>query len=305
MTRKKAPFAGLAAATVRSVAAIPGAAGGVYAGTVDECLWRKESAASDWVSLAANVECGTSVGQIVVDWFNPDHVLLTTGARLERSVDGGQTFETALAGLSPFRVKMSRLVPEAPVYAACGWNEIHRSDDGGATWSGPYGGGAFVYIQDMDACDAVPEVVYAAVNSAGKLYRSDNSGESWLTLGAAFTGIAVDVAVHPTDPLHVVAHYKDEGLFVSLDGGESWAPSIPGVISSAIREVRFLDWSGGRVGVASEMGFYVSEDGGLSFSLADEGMGPLFLHSVASDPDTERVLVGGLASGVHETNWED
>jgi hypothetical protein len=249
------------------------------------------------------VDCGTSVGQVVVDWFDADHLMITTGSRLERSLDGGASFITALEGLSPFRVKMSRLVEDAPIYAACGWNEIHRSDNGGATWTGPYGGGEFTFIQDMDACDAEPNVVYAAVNSGGKLYRSDDSGASWITLGAGFGGIAVDVAVNPTNPMHVIVNYKDEGLFVSWDGGESWAPSVPGVISSSIRRVTFLDWIGDRVGVASEMGFYLSEDGGMSFALAAEGLGPMFLHTAKADPDAARVLIGSIATGVHEATW--
>jgi photosystem II stability/assembly factor-like uncharacterized protein len=242
------------------------------------------------------------VGHIEIDHFNPDHLLIATGGLLRRSTDGGKTFEPKLAKKGPFKIKISRLVEGAPIYAACGWNSIYRSDDGGESWNGPLGNG-FTFIQDMDACDAQPNVVYAAINSSGHLYRSDNSGDTWKAIGTSFSGIGVEVAADPTHPMHAVAHFKGEGLFVTWDGGDTWAPSIPGVPSSIIREVEFLDFEGLWVGVATKEGFYLSKNGGVSFAPQKDGMGAIMIRALEADPKGGGIAAGVVGGGVFEATW--
>lgn len=142
-----------------------------------------------------------------------------------------------------------------------------------------------------------PDVIYAACGgvwyTAGRVYKSTDRGKTWKKLPLAPLFIANDgrldgecIAVDPADSDTVYCGTAYEGLFVSHDGGESWANvvSVPTTEKKpttqeeyntskgiGIRSVYFMPRDGGYTICASVYGkgIYASTDGGASWRLLE------------------------------------
>mgnify|MGYP003560463199 CR=1 FL=1 len=73
------------------------------------------------------------------------------------------------------------------------------------------------------------------------------------------------VAARSDDPDRVFAGTLFDGLQVSGDGGQTWAPAGPGIASSEIRHVALHRDAPSVVWVGTRTGLFRSADGGASF----------------------------------------
>ncbi|MBD3222873.1 hypothetical protein GF314_16720 [bacterium] len=146
-------------------------------------------------------------------------------------------------------------------------------------------------------------------------------GGEWQEVGAETFGRArrlTRVAVDPTDSDNFVVGTQQDGVYVTVDGGETFtqwttalgpdAPTIPNSF-----EVGAVLWSQTRLVVAvRNFGLFISEDDGASFTRAaglmvpsepgsDQMVTPR-VNAIAEDPsDPDRMLVGLTDHGVWET----
>ncbi len=106
---------------------------------------------------------------------------------------------------------------------------MSRSTDNGNSWNRNnlfYGGSITVLGYDPGH----PDTIYAIGHRNGDwvLYRSANNGSAWSELAfSGFEGTPVSILVSPSDPKRLAAG-SSEGLFQSLDEGETWA-AVTGV----------------------------------------------------------------------------
>ena len=81
---------------------------------------------------------------------------------------------------------------------------------------------------------AAPAAHAHDASAYGGLFRSRNFGATWLNADVGlFLNAALTVAVDPRDPDHILMG-TDTGLFSSTNGGRSWSPEAPGLISGAV-----------------------------------------------------------------------
>ena len=157
-----------------------------------------------------------------------DQLLVSTGM-IQRSVDGGLTWET-VAG--PAFVNGFAFAPSDPdrVYAyGYGYgNDLWRSDDGGASWT----------ELDQPARDVVVDPRDADRLWAGHSRGVEVSEDGGLSWEKSLDSVDVfDLAVDQGDPLTLWAGATD-GLWVSEDEGESWQRHLPpGPHRPAVRHV--------------------------------------------------------------------
>ena len=202
---------------------------------------------------------------------------------------------------------------------------ILTSDGSRAKWdvAGPHFGGWEIY--HVTGSPADPDRLYASQSSGwfGQIIqRSEDGGRTWNPVGNDFryegeTGTHqwYDGTPHPwefarvwhlepspTDPNRVYAGVEDAALFVSDDGGQSWA-ELPGLRGHAamIHLGRYLLFAGGPeymclhtilldpdrpdriIAAISAAGAFRSDDGGRSWRPVNKG-----LHSEGiPDPDAE------------------
>jgi photosystem II stability/assembly factor-like uncharacterized protein len=222
--------------------------------SVGDGIYKSTDAGKTWTHLG--LRDGQQIAQIAVDPRNPDRLLVAVaghpyGPNEERgiflSVDGGKTFEKTLykdenTGASDVQIDPSN--PET-VYAALwearegpwengSWNGtnggIFKSTDGGRTWNQLTKGLPNDIVQaNLAIAASAPNTLIAAVatTKAGKLYRSDDGGESWTLAtederpGARIGG--GDLPLIRIDPQHPNVVYSASVVcWKSIDGGKTW-----------------------------------------------------------------------------------
>ena len=213
--------------------------------------------------------------------------------RIDES-EGAWTTELSLRGSGAQCVTVDPADPEC-VYAGLRSAGVHKSRDGGQTWT--------------DCGLPEPEVFSLAVSAANgavyagcepsALFRSDDDGGTWRALEGLldlpsrpswsfpprpWTSHVRWIAPSPHDPDLLLVGIELGGLMRSTDGGETWADHRPG----AQRDVHSLTWHPrvpGRAYEAAGGGTAWSDDGGDTFQPADEGRDRHYAWSVAVDPE--------------------
>lgn len=174
-----------------------------------------------------------------------------------------------------------------------------------------------------------PKIVYVGTGSdglrsnviAGKgMYKSENSGKTWKSVGLEDSGLIGAVEIHPSDPHTVLVaaigqpfqRNEERGVFKTTDGGESWkkvlyhsdsvgavdlefAPGNPDVIYTALWRAERKPWTviSGADGVG---GIYKSSDGGETWTKKSAGLpagliGKIDLAVSEADPNRLYALV--------------
>jgi photosystem II stability/assembly factor-like uncharacterized protein len=257
-------------------------------------------------------------------------VLALCGAGAAQAVDAGAPPSPALWGdlhwrlLGPFRAGWGEMVegipsrPNTYLFGASGGG-IWRTDDAGRTWRSIFDKGP-APVGAIAIAPSNPDVIYAGTGqpeprydvAAGEgVFRSDDGGKSWRSLGLADTKYIGRIWVSPTDPNTVVVgavgHFfgpsPARGVFRSTDGGKTWTqtlkiddatgvadlasdPKDPNVLFAASWTARQYPWQSYFTKVAGTgSALWRSSDGGATWTrLGGAGWptGPLGRISVAT-----------------------
>ncbi len=220
-------------------------------------------------------------------------------------------------------------------YVGTAGGGVWKSDNGGETWS-PVFDGQNVSSVGAVAIDPKNEnVVYAGTGESNPrndvsygdgLYKTTDGGKHWKNVGLSKTRHISRIAIDPNDPNHVVvgaqgdvfADSTDRGVYVTFDGGSTWAktlyvgpksgasdiamdPQHPNVVYAGIWQFQRQPWtftSGG-----AEDGLYKSTDGGRHFTkltghgLPEGNTGRIGLAVAPSNPSRVYALIeakGGI-----------
>ena len=231
----------------------------LYAGTAPTGLYRSEDAGETWAaveSLARLAEAGGWCVPLNPPVDGRARALVVDGDRLRVGVevggiavsdDAGESWSVVLPGDNP-DLHMMFAHPTSPdtLYASTGYGRldgvakmvegnagVFRSEDGGESWSYAWRGITPRYSRPMCIDHRAPYGLTVASaptafshhrqangGAQAMLFRSENGGESWRSLGddahspsaANFHGLTVDPEVHG-------------GVLVGTDTGEVWRVS--------------------------------------------------------------------------------
>jgi photosystem II stability/assembly factor-like uncharacterized protein len=194
-------------------------------------------------------------------------------------------------------------------------NTFYFGATGGGVWKTFDGGKNWGAISDttfksssvgsIAVAPSAPDIVYVGMGEAeirsnisygDGMYRSDNAGKTWQSIGLKKSFAIGRVAVHPTDPqtVYVAAMGQifgkndDRGVFRTRDGGKSWQkilfhsdsvgavevainPANPNVIIASMWNARRGPHYMSTGGTGS--GFFISHDGGDSWKPLHERPG--------------------------------
>ena len=271
----------------------------IYAGTAAGGLWKSQNGGSTWDVLFDDGK-SASIGSIAINQNNPNEIWVGTGegnprnsmnngAGIYKTIDGGRNWE--FLGLEKtngiHRILLHPDNPKIAVVAATGtpWGEnpergIYKTIDGGKSWS-------------------------------KTLYIDEKTG-------------AADLVIDPSNPNKMIAAMWEHrrwpwffksggpgsGLFVSLDGGDTW--------TKRTAEDGLPKGELGRIGLAfapsdpdrvyayvesKSNAIYRSDDGGFSWSKAsksgDNNIGgrPFYYADIYVDPKNENRIYS-IASNV-------
>jgi photosystem II stability/assembly factor-like uncharacterized protein len=188
-----------------------------------------------------------------------DHRVVWAGAEVDgvrRSLDGGETWDTIGAAVTPGKIGRQLNDPDIHGIAVSGTSpttvfvstprEIFASTDAGENWQPlgvknhfplPYCRGIAVKAND-------PDVLFvangdAAAGETGTVQRSKDRGQTWETLRLPVVPNTPmwTFAMHAADPNLVLtcSHYGQ--VFASTDAGDSWSK-----VRREFSEIRALAW---------------------------------------------------------------
>ncbi|MEO8346093.1 MAG: FG-GAP-like repeat-containing protein [Betaproteobacteria bacterium] len=175
----------------------------------------------------------------------PVHYASMDGHGVYKSTDTGGNWTSINTGLNCGYINYVGTHPSNfnILYAATSCNStnggVFRSVDGGTNWSLVSGatdfGGAPVRRAFPDA--STPTTVYVATTSKG-IWRSDTSGDAGTWVQKGFPGAFIQtISPQRTTSGVLVASVRGQGLFLSLNGGDTWSDANAGLPD--------LDFNGG------------------------------------------------------------
>ena len=294
--------------------------GVVYAGGVNGTFFKSSDGGRNWREMRVFSSSGAGTRFVRVDRENPDVAYMglyftiaaggsPPGGALLRTLDGGVTWQgiqdpwNPLTGLGYGLVTDLHIDPRRPATLhAVKESGYYRSDDRGLHWSR-----RFLPLRDAAALaldPGAPGTIYVAGSSG--LFKSIDSGASFSRIGIGlpteipresnrYAGTPTSLVVDPGRSARVFAAINGRGVFVSEDGGETWADFNAGLRNLFVSELALH--ADGRVLHAATLGgvfhnrFAAESE---SFSL-NEGH-PFRVRLAVRDQRTGRTAAGRATS---------
>lgn len=294
----------------------PGASAYV-GGTQDNGTWQSPTdpnALNGWTAVIGGDGYETS-------WHFDDPQKIIGGYQyngLERSLDGGATWSSAItsvspagtidngAGNAPFITKIAHTPADPERLFAVGRQGVWRSSDFGATWSltaipsGTWG--PISSFHCIRISRANPSVIYAGsrMDGTGQLVRSVDGGLNFTALPNYTTVTLGGISGLATDPGDANTAYALFGIaqrpkiLKTTNGGLNWQDisgfeaspvSTNGFPDVAVYDLLVFSNDSNHLWAATEIGLVESLDGGVTWALADNGLPNVSIWQLAEVED--------------------
>src|SRR5262245_57614331 len=164
---------------------------------------------------------------------------------------------------------------------------------------GPQGG--LVLSTAVDPTN--PLVVYAGTNNGG-VYKSTNSGTTWLPKRNGIFAAVETLAVDPTNPNILYAGSRGGGVYKTTDGGSNWSAVNSGLFPPSnlvIHELAILPMAPATIYAATDDGLYKTTNGGGTWV---KRLSTPTVQAVAIDPVNPNVVYTGSTGGTTGGCWK-
>lgn len=283
--------AGLENVSIRALANDPQNPETIIAGGLDG-VYRSTDDGRTWAKLSEHV----NVESLAIDPRLSDRIYVGTWRQAWRTDDGGKSWRHIEKGMvldtDIFAINLDAKNPDNVWIATCGW--VYNSSDRGDNWTRYRDGFNNRRIHSVEYDPVNPGCVYAG--SVGGLYRTMDGGKSWQLISDENLVVNA-IAIHPERPRRIVLGTEGDGVYVSQDGGKSFARSNRGLynvkVTALVPDGRVANRLYAAVmfgGAAS--GVYRSLDGGKSWDRLSKTPLPEVLSLVLQDSVDARFLAG-------------
>jgi photosystem II stability/assembly factor-like uncharacterized protein len=221
----------------------------VYAATKDGVFKTLDGGAT-WNSLSTDLPVG-SMSALLVDPQNPDTVFAGIGftngfcrGALFKTIDGGLNWRSVTRSLPLDGAQLCALALD-PGNSQTIYNStdrgIFKSIDGGETWQRlraiPLDRGTAVALS-VTVDPLQPDILYAGILQLNGILKSTDGGSTWVRVNNGLNwswqgnsyvpGVRV-LAINPENPDIIYAGTYEDGVFKSVNGGNSWEPITSGM----------------------------------------------------------------------------
>lgn len=278
---------------------------------------------SDWVSIGPD---GGAVMAMAAHPLNPDRLtVIVPGypSQVFRSANGGASW-SRLAFVADYLYGLAVSPADPERLYANSSGKLHRSGDGGLTWTASSIGSGRVAVGPAAADPATADIVYlggyvydaGARQCAPAVFKTANGGQSWTEarLGPlANYGDVSSLVVSPSSPatLYASTYVSSAAIayrvYKSVDAGANWQ-DITGSLGTSVRvEDLVVDPADARkVYAGSVWGIYRSADGGATWM---KNSGYAYANALALDRAQPATLYAGYVQCVYRStdggvNWQ-
>ncbi|MFW9884735.1 MAG: WD40/YVTN/BNR-like repeat-containing protein [Candidatus Thorarchaeota archaeon] len=195
------------------------------------------------------------------------------------------------------------------IYAAGGGLSIYKSINSGASWSviGSLASSSRKVV-DFAMSPANPQVMYALTQGdeyiIPEFFMSVDGGEDWSQVDQNMN--VFHFAVHPTNPMFILAVMWNAFVFVTDDGGASWTNVTGDLPREAVVDIAISgdgEYWAGLGDFKNESGsLYHTTDGGVSWQREDNFQPPMtFINSIMVHPDDPSIVYVSYTTAPDET----
>jgi ligand-binding sensor domain-containing protein len=252
----------------------------LFAATLGAGLWISTDEGGPWKRCGVDF-APSEIGALVVDPKNPERLFAGTPGGLYASNDSGATWTSAAGGLPEVTVRCLAFSPghSDVIYAGTDSSGLQISVDAGATWSRMKNGITGEFVTNVSPNPANPSDILVLVNNVG-VFRTANAGAGFVATNNGIKNLLVrQLARDATDPLRVY------------------------LTTAAVTE------PGGRI--ITPAGFYISLDGGSTWSSSSQGLGRDSISSLLAGREYPGLLYlsqqnnGLMVSSDKGLTWKD
>jgi photosystem II stability/assembly factor-like uncharacterized protein len=255
---------------------------------------------------------------VAIDPRDADIVYVGTHHLPWKTTDAGKTWKLAgskekgmIDDSDIFAIHIDETSPDTVLMSAC--SGIYRSRDASATWTKiqgiPYTSRRTHVIYQHPTR---PEVIFAGTTEGLWVSTDNGKPDSWRRMTSVRL-IINSIAIHPAHPDRIFLGTEDNGVLISVDGGESYDASNAGFINRQVRAVLADKVERGRVyaGIIFDHingGLFVSEDGGVTWRQSMSGMGVRDVYSLYQSDSNPATIYAGTNQGLfrsddHGVTW--
>jgi photosystem II stability/assembly factor-like uncharacterized protein len=202
----------LPGAYVRAVAVHPTTPTIVLAGDWQQGLYRTGDDGDNWSPITDTTGFSDpGVRDLAFAPSAPDTVYAGASEFVFRSDSAGLTWTVSSTLPSNVYALAVHPITSSLVYAGTYADGLHRSEDGGASWTQLSNGlPAGDWVTSIAIHPITPSILYAGTWE-GEVYQTVDGGDSWT--GLDYLGYVYDVLVHPQAPSVIYAATSNNGIF--------------------------------------------------------------------------------------------
>lgn len=216
-------------------------------------MFRSRDSGNDWTGVSPPSMGGDQTAFVAPYVLSPSdpNVLYAGRSRVYKSVDEGSDWDATnegqpLDGSNPVLcLEISKTDPDivyagtAPISTRA---RVFRTLDGGGDWDDITGSLPDLYPADIAVAPGNPDTVFIAFMGYENehVFRSDNAGTTWTDVTGNLPDVPVSaLAIDPRNPSIVYAG-TDLGVFISTEGGTSWATFMNGMPTTMVTDLNIF-----------------------------------------------------------------
>jgi photosystem II stability/assembly factor-like uncharacterized protein len=211
------------------------------------------------------------------------------GTGMFRSTDGGESWDTANAGLTDSNV-YALAVFGTKVLAGTLAGGIFRSTDDGISWEAASDG-----LTNLSVLALHADTTTVFAGTLGGLFRSTDEGQSWTGCSTGLTNTNVHAIVRHDTALF--AGTRGGGVFRSTDRGDTWTAANTGLGNLMVET--FCSSGGGFLAGTWGGGVFRSTDDGASWSAANTGLTTYKVWAICTH---DALLFAGTDEGIFRSS---
>ena len=243
----------------------------------------------------------------VISPGSPTRIYTTSdGKGIFLSEDSGRTWRPINQGLNAGIVTSILLDPvhRNRIYAGTEYRGVYRSDDAGESWQ-PTGLDRYA-IWEIAVNPQNPDIIYvgtwgitAYAFEGLAVLRTIDGGTTW-EIVLELEDAALALAIDPTNPDCIYVGTHGNGMFKSVDSGETWQQKNQGLGALKIWDLLIAPWNPNYLFVATAGGgIYYSPDSGDHWVEMNNGLENLNFSAIGLIPGQMNQLIAAGTSGFY------